>query len=577
MRELRLDQEPKTRHRAVLPNFACMALPLARHLHQSDQHSGPQEAIPHGRQNGATLFAPAVHRFSPPHERRSVVSLDSVLRLDQTMPQATTLPATYRSEPPNGLPEPHARGDGGGAVAGMVWTLLRYWRVLALGALVSAAIAFAVGQRFCRKSWQAEGTLLFSPFPVPDNLRGEYNPPSSQTLIQLVKSRQNVERLRQDFDLQMPGKTFDKLINVTQPTNAELVTVTLEWAEPDTGAALVNRLMELHVEHVAQLRKAKVAESMKGLEASRDHALQRLAARRKAYEDFEKRCGVQNIALELDRLQREAATLEQNLAIPRNSLRTAQNQEARFHELLDGRATASQTDVEPLGGGSSSQTYQTRQVALRDLLQTAEFRYLESTKEYEAKLQNYNTLKTQARTGIVSKYELDQGKADLELARIKRNNNQSAIEQHKKEIQALPARYAEGRKAELAEQIAAIKADIAVVDKLVTDKRNQAREMARLLTEAEPYTKAIKEAEDEVSQANAQIMALQRLSMHETNEFVIESPGVSVAYPTSTRKKLTVTAFAVPMLFAIGAILAYDRRKVLVERVRELRQSVSHK
>jgi hypothetical protein len=485
------------------------------------------------------------------------------------MPQVTTFTAGYRNAAPNG----HGEADpvATTASASIVETLVRHWRLLAIGALLSAAVAFAVGHFFCRKSWQAEGTLLFSPFPVPDNLRGDYNPPSSQTLIQLVKSRQNLEKLRQDFGLQMPVRAFDKLVTVTQPTNAELVTVTLDWAEPETGAALINRLMELHIDHVAQLRKTKVSESMKSLEIGLERAKGKIATGRKAYEHFEARAHVQNISIELDRLQREAATLEQNLAVPRNSLRTAQNQQARLHELLDAQVSANSVDVDKLDRGSGSQAYQVRQTALRDLIQAAEFRLLESTKEYEAKLHNYNTMKGLARTGIVSKYENEQGKAELELARTKRSNNQTAIEQHKKELQSLPARYAEGRKAELAEQITAIKADIVAIENLIVDKRNQARGMARLLTEAEPYTKAIKDAEDEVTQINAQIMALQRLNMHETNEFVIESPAVSVNYPTSNRKKLTLTALALPMLLLIGGLIVFDRRAELLHRLRDLR------
>lgn len=456
---------------------------------------------------------------------------------------------------------------------GIVGILLNRWKLLTVAAILSGVVGFLVGERFCLKTWQAEGTLLYSPYPVPDTLRGVYTPPSSQTLITLVKSPTNLEKLRKEFELEVPIKSLDKLFKVTQPQNAEMMTVTLDWAEPETGAALVNRLMELHIAHVAELRKTRVADSLRNLEDGRDRAREKLVKARKEYDAFEARVNVYNIASEVDRLEREATSLEQSLAIPRSNLRVVLAQQAKIDEYMDGLHTGSSSATEPPESGTGGdRPIQSRRTALRDLIQTTEFKYSESNKEYEAKLQEYNTLKANARLRIVTKSELEKARLDLDLARTRRDNNLSAIQKFKDEMKLLPMTFAQSRRTELKEQIASIKTDIVNIEKSVAEKRKQAREMSLLLKQAEPMTKTIKEAEDETTQIEAQLVALKRMNKQESNEFVIETPAVPMTHATaSNRKKLTLAAFSLPMLLLIGLVIVHDRRTALTQYLEDLK------
>jgi capsular polysaccharide biosynthesis protein len=447
--------------------------------------------------------------------------------------------------------------------------LLRRWRLLTVCAVISAILGYFVGQHFCLRAWRAEGTLLYTPFPIPDNLRGVYSPPSSQTLITLVKSPHNLEKLRQEFGLRVPIKTMDTQFKVTQPQNAEMISISLDWAEPGTGAALINHLMKVHIDHVAELRKQNIQASVKNLQESLARSQDKLAKARVEFRSFEERSKVQNIALELDRLQREASGLEQSLALPRGNLRNLQNQLAKLNEYLDAVATGRAAGMDPPDSGDK--TLQTRRTSLRDQLQSMHFKHLESIKTYEAKLQNYNSLKKQFQLRIVGKADYDQAKADLELARQQRDNNVNAMEKFKEEIRDLPLAYARARKGELQEQIIGAREDIANTEAAVKSKRQEANEMGLLLKQADPITKHLKDSEDEVQQIDGQLVALQRMYAHQANEFVVETPAVPLDHATaSNRKKLTLATFSLPMLLVIGFVIVYDRRALLAQYLQQL-------
>jgi hypothetical protein len=469
------------------------------------------------------------------------------------------------------LPSSPASGAGG---VGIVAILLRRWKLLAVCALFSAALGFVVGERFCLKTWQAEGTLLFSPYPVPDTLRGIYNPPSSQTLITLVKSPNNLEQLRHDFDLEVPVKVLDRQFKVTQPQNAEMVTVTLDWAEPNAGAAMINRLMELHIRHIADLRKAKVAESLRNLDESLERSGKKLAKARKAYGDFETRVGIFNIPAEASRLDLEISSQEQSLAIPRTALRNLLGQQAKLEEYVDSLATGSARAVQPPQGNNGDRPIEARRTALRDLIQTNEFKFIESTKEYESKLQTYSKLKAHARLRIVSKADLEKAKLELDLARIRRDNTAAAIEKFKAEIKTLPMAFAELRRSDLRQQIAATRLEIVSIEQSIAAKRKEARRMTVLAKQVEPLLKAVKDAEEEKALLQLQLQTLDRMNRQEATEFVIETPAVPLRHATrSNRKKLTLATFSLPMLLLIGGIMMQERRATLARYLHELKGS----
>ena len=91
--------------------------------------------------------------------------------------------------PPAANAAPPLRG--GGALP----ALLRHWRWTLACGLVCGAFAWVVGDRFKQSTWQAEGTMIYTPLALPENQKSVYSPPNLETLTNLMKSTSNLEKL----------------------------------------------------------------------------------------------------------------------------------------------------------------------------------------------------------------------------------------------------------------------------------------------------------------------------------------------------------------------------------------------
>ena len=77
--------------------------------------------------------------------------------------------------------------------------------------------------------------MIYTPLALPENQKSVYNPPTLETLTNLLKSTSNLEILSGEFRLNMPAKELDKKIKVATPYNAAVVSITVDWPDPATG------------------------------------------------------------------------------------------------------------------------------------------------------------------------------------------------------------------------------------------------------------------------------------------------------------------------------------------------------
>src|SRR3954467_10049268 len=93
------------------------------------------------------------------------------------------------------------------------WTApLRRWPVTLVCCALAAAAAYGVAKAYGQNHWQVEGTLVHTPVPVAEELRGDYSPPSPQTLVSLAKSPAALEQVTQDLKLPVSAQALDRCL-----------------------------------------------------------------------------------------------------------------------------------------------------------------------------------------------------------------------------------------------------------------------------------------------------------------------------------------------------------------------------
>lgn len=475
-----------------------------------------------------------------------------------TLQPAEWLPSTHGpapgagSPPRDGLPP---AGDGTGALA----AFRRRWKLVLVATLLGGALAWGVGT-FCQQVlWRSQGVLVYTPLPVPETQKGVYTAPTAQTLLALVKSPRNLQAVRSEFEIAAPPQVLDELIRVTQPRNAELIEIALDWPEPGQGAAIVNRLMELHVREVAGLRKNKVGATLANLEREDRANEYRLGAAQQEHDRFLAAASVADPKAEAERLDKDVSALEQALEAARQDREHCLARAERLDAFV--RDPKAQVAVEKASEGSGDVldgNYLGMKMQLLDTLRGEQGKLAETDKKLEAKEREYDEALLLASRGITSRSEVEKLRDEVALLTLQKANSTKAIRHHSEKLGSLPRQYAAGKKAELADQSEGLRVKAAQVESALEVRRKQAKEAGAVLRKADALAKKVKEAEAERRELQGQLTALRQLRDTDAKEFAVAAPATPASQPVSSnRLKITLAAFALPLLAFFGLVAGY--------------------
>ena len=441
-----------------------------------------------------------------------------------------------------------ARGPRRGG-AGVLGVLARNWMPLTAWGLLCAAAAWYLGDRLKTLTWQAEGTLICTAPTLSESQKAAYAPLNPDTLISLVKEPNNLEALRREFGLAMPARELDKRIKVSRPSNSDMIVVSLDWPEPQAGAALVNRLMSLHAAATVGLRKRRTEEAAAAVRAATqearamyDHAVAEQAAFLAAQAGRDPQADAARVGAEI-------ATLEASLLAVNGECEDCERR-------LKGPAGADAAGLEP-----GSVLYQ-RRTQLRDALETEKGALAEGETALASKRQEHDAAARFVVNNIIPRADFDKLTGELEACRQRVQNSRDAIKRYEQELSDLPTQAAALQKAQWKQRLDDKRREATLLQSAVAAKRGQAEEAAEQLRRAAPLAEKVKDAKAELEQYEAQATALRQLHDSDAEEVAILTAAAPAAAPaSSTRKTVTAAAFAIPMLLFAGFLVVRDRRR----------------
>jgi hypothetical protein len=441
---------------------------------------------------------------------------------------------------------------------------LRRWALSLTGVAIGAAAAVLVGWAFSEKSWKAEGVLVYTQIPLPESRKGSYSPQKLETLIAVIKSNSDLETLRQEFDLAMTVEVLSKKIKVEQEPRSEKVTVSLEWGDGDTGAAIVNRLMELHSRHVASIQKGKTSEIMgtlqeqlKECQAARDSARAELV-------EFLTKKDIVDIRNDRDRLDKEVAEAEKDLADAQDKaaanpqmIRDVTSDIAKLGTDLQAK---SQADLAAAAG--EDRDYRKRRKELEDSLREEERRRSEAEKEYRDAAREAQSVESLVNTGAVKRSEGEQLRAKADLLRLKVLNSDKKQKDMAEDLSQLPRDYFLGKAADLRkkrndllDEGRELRSKIVRLDETLKSVRQRKEKRLLVLSEGELLEKKYKELDARRLQYEEQLSDLRALG----SEVKIDTPAKPQRDPfASNFKRIAAVAFVLPLVLLFGGMVLFD-------------------
>jgi capsular polysaccharide biosynthesis protein len=474
-------------------------------------------------------------------------------------------------EKANVLIGPVEEGPSGDAQAlppGLIGTALRaplrHWPLSITAIGVSAVLAVLVGLAFSEKSWKAEGVLLYTPLPDSESLKRSYNPEKLESFIALIKSTDDLETLRLEFDLPLTTEVLEKKLKVEQVPRSQAVMVSLEWGDRDTGAAIVNRLMELHIRHVANIQKGKTTEIVSTLQLQLMDTQSARDVARGELVDFLSKKDIVDIRKDRDRLDLEVAEAEKEVTAAKDKLATypqlikeVDDEIAKVSNELQAKSLAN------LGRtAEEDRDYRKRKKDLEDNSREEQRRRAEADKEFRDAEREARSVEPLVSSGAIARSEAEKLRAKADLLRLKVVNSDKKIKDMTEDLEQLPRDFFLGKGADLRkkrndyqEAARLDRSKIGRLEETVVAVRQRKEKRLLVLSEGELLEKKYKELDSRRLQIEDQLGDLRTLG----SEVKIDTPAKPKRDPFSSNfKKLAAGSFAFPLALLFAGMVVFD-------------------
>ena len=437
--------------------------------------------------------------------------------------------------------------------------LLARWPIVLVALVVSSALAFVAGKKFSVPAYRATGTLVYTPLPVPEAHRSLYQPQKFETLVTLVATPANLDKLSKETNI--PAVVLRNSLKVEEPMSAEKINVTCEWDDAQRSAEIANRLMDIYIKRVAESRIATIQGYEKDAVKAMEDCEQRLDAARKQYRAILDKAQVLDLKEDLAQVRAEVAKLDAEQGTKRREVEINQAQIKKTKETID-KIALQLKDKTPVKL-EIDETYKRRMQELERNLALEENRLaqgvisLQMGRDKEAKVRRLVGQK------VAVQEELDEivektRKLEKEVATA-----QSLVQQYRQqrdEDQKNPVKpYVQKeleRLRELESKQTLLAAELDAVPLLLAEKRKEARRLSDVQTDAEVPGNRVTSLEAERKQLEDQQQTLRSLRGSDKKEFVVESAARVPSAPQSgANKKVMLAAFALPMLLVLGTLV----------------------
>ncbi len=174
------------------------------------------------------------------------------------------------------------------------------WRYLTCASIVAIGVGVMLSGWFATTRWTVTSALLYERAAGGP---GSSNGADVQSVRALMKSGGTLRELMEKFDIVVPLPIFDKMVQVEVPFGSNIIVTTLKWTDLTEAEAILNGLVEITRDHVADLRRQSLERQEKICLANLEQARGALVGAQHNLADFTNSADVIDVDLELTRLK----------------------------------------------------------------------------------------------------------------------------------------------------------------------------------------------------------------------------------------------------------------------------------
>ena len=434
----------------------------------------------------------------------------------------------------------------------------RYWYLLFLGILGSGAAAYFGSNYFVKKTWESSSTILYTSLPIGESERGLFIPPDLKTITALVNSPSTLETIRDEFHLDLPVKALDKNLTVLVPNGTKMINLTLKWEDGPTCVAMLNRLTDLFIGRVDDIRRKKLGAHIEDFENSLIAVQKRYDEAAAKLQEIYRREKLVDYKSESVATLVEISQLESTLAEHRreelDTLAKMERMETHLNEVKDQEVREVEVEKQFEATTETVADNRRRQDRIRELIGD-ERRMQEYRAELEAKSKEIIRTRKLAVRGLISQAELEAAEAEIIGLRSKLEDNekirklQEELDRIDKVVVPSGAKKKSGspiiqqilfRKLEMELELAGTRQEIKQIQEHVKRRSDNLVRLDGLKGEIERLTKKLESSDAERVQLERQLGALRNLQSLKLGELSVVARAEPSPFPASSNKKLLI-------------------------------------
>ena len=345
-----------------------------------------------------------------------------------------------------------------GLIASALRAPLRHWPLSLAAIIACGAIAVLAALAFSAKSWKADGVLLYTPLPDSESLKRSYNPEKLESFIALIKSTDDLETLRQEFDLPLTTEVMEKKLKVEQVPRSQAVMVSLEWGD-QAHCPRDHRQPPHGTAHPAR-REHSEGEDLRDVDDAAGPAQGN--ARRSAatsasdgkFVNYLTKKDIVDIRNDRDRLDKEVAEAEKDVAEAKDKLaaypqmiRDVDDEIAKLGTDLQSKSLA---DLQPRPPRKTAIIRVSARKDLEDISRDEDqHAEPEADKEYRDADREARSVEPLVSSGAIRRSEAEQLRAKADLLRLKAVNSEKKMKDMVEDLSQLPRDFFLAKAADL--------------------------------------------------------------------------------------------------------------------------------
>jgi succinoglycan biosynthesis transport protein ExoP len=236
--------------------------------------------------------------------------------------------------------------------------LLGIWRrrmVLLIAAILSVVIGYVMATIFSTREYEATALLLYDP-PVLDDESDGASQLSLNTLVDLFKTRQNLEDVRKKLQLTAKVKAIGNSTTIELRRKTTLLEIRTRWDDADQAANIANAIYECFFKRLTTLQGKKRGQALENLSNRLREVSEELEIRDQELKQFT----LENRIVDLDKeaawYLQQLVTLNTESDRATSRLESARQQRVEIGLIIDKLKKAAEEETDTMSAQMSSVT-----------------------------------------------------------------------------------------------------------------------------------------------------------------------------------------------------------------------------